>query len=157
MGAYTLGWTSIRTGSLEYAPRYDRRHSLKLLGTIHPFRSLDVSLRWDLGSGLPYTPLIASYNRLTFSDVYRNPSLYEFGQRYLALGQDKNSARLPAYHRMDLAVVYRVDLSPLHIGIGASITNVYDRKNIFYFDRQTGDRINSLSFFPSAMLTIEYQ
>lgn len=157
LGAYTLGWTSLRTGSLEYPPRYDRRHNLKLLGVLHPVRSLDVSVRWDVGSGLPYTPSIASYNRLAFTDVYRNPSLYETGNQYLALAEEKNSYRLPAYHRMDLAVVYRIDLDPIHIGIGASITNVYDRKNIFYFDRQTGQRINSLSFFPSAMLTLEYQ
>ena len=157
LGAYTLGWTSITSGSLSYPPRYDRRHSLKLLGVVHPFRSLDVSVRWDVGSGLPYTPSIASYNRLAFTDVYRNPTLYETGNRYLALAQDKNSYRLPAYHRMDLAVVYRIDFDPIHIGVGASITNIYDRKNIFYFDRQTGQRINSLSFFPSAMLTVEYQ
>ncbi len=157
LGAYTLGWTSLHTGGITYPPRYDRRHSLKLLGVVHPLRSLDLSLRWDVGSGLPYTPSIASYNRISFTDVYRNPSLFERGAPYLALARDKNSYRLPVYHRLDVAVVYRIDLSPIRIGIGGSITNVYDRENIFYVDRQTGERVNSLSFFPSAMLTIEYQ
>jgi hypothetical protein len=157
LSTYALSWTKLRTGSFEYAPRYDRRHSLKLLGVVRPIRNLDVSIRWDYGSGLPYTPSVASYNRLPFTDVYRNPTLYETGSKYLALSEDKNSYRLPMYHRMDVALTYRIHLGRFSFGLGASITNVYDRKNIFYFDRQTGNRVNSLSFFPSGMVTIEYQ
>jgi hypothetical protein len=156
LGTYTLSWTSLTTGTFTYTPRYDRRHSLKALGVVHLTPSFDVSLRWDFGSGLPYTPSVASYMRLGFTDTYRNPTMYEQGHRYLALGE-KNSYRLPTYHRLDLAVTYRLDLSPFRLGVGASITNVYDRKNIFYFDRNSGQRVNSLAFFPSAMLTLEYQ
>jgi hypothetical protein len=58
---------------------------------------------------------------------------------------------------MDLALTYRIEIGSFRVGMGTSITNVYDRKNIFYYDRRNGRRVNSLSFFPSAMLTIEYQ
>ena len=37
---------------------------------------------------------------------------------------------------------------------GGDVLNVYDNKNIFYFDRKTGERVNMLSFFPSGTITI---
>lgn len=156
LASYGLGFTELVQPGLTYPPRYDRRHSLKLLGVYHVLYGLDLSARWDYGSGLPFTPSAATYNRPTFSDYIRDPFSVEAGRPYLALGE-KNSYRLPQYHRLDLSATYRVEIGPLRVGLGASITNVYDRKNIFYFDRRTARRVNSLSFFPSAMLTLEYQ
>jgi len=37
-----------------------------------------------------------------------------------------------------------------------SVMNVYDRKNPFYFDRKTGQRVNMIPIFPSATLQIGY-
>lgn len=156
LGSYGLGWTSLTQPGVTYPPRYDRRHSLKLLTVVHVLAGLDASIRWDYGSGLPFTPSVASYRRPTFVDYIRDPSRIDLGRPYLALGE-KNSHRLPDYHRMDIAVTYSVAVGPFTIGVGGSITNVYDRKNVFYYDRRTGQRVNSLSFFPSAMLTVEYQ
>lgn len=156
LASYGLGWTSLSQPGMTYAPRYDRRHSLKWLTVLHLLAGLDASIRWDYGSGLPFTPSVASYRRPKFDDFLRDPSAIDLGPAYLALG-DKNSKRLPDYHRMDLSLSYSVLVGPFKLGLGASITNVYDRKNVFYYDRRTGRRVNSLSFFPSAMLTVEYQ
>jgi len=68
----------------------------------------------------------------------------------------KNAARLPAYHRMDVSVLYTLRMLGLDVNVGADLLNVYNNKNIFYFDRQTGQRVNMLSFYPSATLTIQY-
>jgi outer membrane cobalamin receptor len=155
MGAYGLSSTSLSQPGISYPPRYDRRHSVKLLAVLHAAASLDLSARWDYGSGLPFTPSVASYNRPTFGDLLRDPSSPELGERYLALGP-KNSFRLPDYHRLDLAATFRQRLGPFVVGFGVSVTNAYDRKNIFYFDRRNGRRVNSLSFFPSASLTLEF-
>lgn len=153
--AYGLSTTEVSQPGLTYQPRYDRRHSLKLLGVYRVLAGLDVSVRWDYGSGLPFTPSVASYNRPTFADYLRDPRTVELGKPYLALGP-KNSFRLPDFHRMDIATTYRMGLGPIHIALGVSVTNVYDRKNVFYYDRRNGRRVNSLSFFPSVMLTVEY-
>jgi hypothetical protein len=37
-----------------------------------------------------------------------------------------------------------------------SIINVYNHENIIYYDRESGQKITMLSFFPSATLTVEY-
>lgn len=154
--AYTLGWTTIRNGSVEYPPRYDRRHTLNLLAVFHPLNVVDVTLRWEFGSGFPFTQTIGYYDRLQLNDIFNDGGYAgETGVPYSILG-DKNAARLPSYHRLDLSAAYRFLLGPIRGTVGLHIINLYDRKNIFYFDRKTGQRINMLSLFPSATLNLEY-
>lgn len=153
--AYTIGWTTVKTGGFEYAPRYDRRHTLNLLAVIHVVPPLDVTLRWELGSGFPFTETIGYYDRLQLGGVFDGDYSGETGVPYSILGE-KNAARLPFYHRLDLSVAYRFLIGPLKGTIGLHVINLYDRKNLFYFDRKTGQRINMLSLFPSATLNLEY-
>lgn len=153
--AYTLGWTSITQNNFTYPPRYDRRHSLKLLSSIHILHNMDITLRWDVGSGLPFTESIGYYDRLTLNNFYDNPFQDDTGTPYTRLGQ-KNSTRLPFYHRLDAGIDYRFNVGAIRGILGINIINVYDRKNVLYFDRKTGQLINMLSFFPSATLSIEY-
>jgi hypothetical protein len=153
--AYGFGRTTITAGSFTYAPRYDRRHSLNLLTVFHPLEGLDISFRWELGSGFPFTQSAGYYDRLNLGDVFSNNLVRETGSPYAILG-DKNGARLPAYHRLDASATYRFHVGDVHGSVGAHIINVYDKKNVFYFDRKTGQRVNNLSFFPSVTLSLEY-
>ena len=153
--AYTLGWTSITTSGFTYYPRYDRRHTLNLLTVFHPAEGFDVTLRWEVGSGFPFTQTVGYYDRLSFQDLFRGYSLGETGKPYAVLG-DKDAARLPTYHRLDASATYQFTLRPIKGTAGVHVVNVYDRRNIFYFDRKTGQQINMLPFFPTATLSIEY-
>jgi hypothetical protein len=40
--------------------------------------------------------------------------------------------------------------------ITASVTNAYDRANIFYFDRVRFDRVNQLPILPSLSMTMQF-
>ena len=154
--AYTLSWVKTNLNGFIYPPRHDRRHSLNLLASIHPLEGLDLSFRWEFGSGFPFTQGLGFYDRLTLGELYPNPFVTETGQPYMALGA-KNAARLPAYHRLDASIAYRVNLfSSIRSSFGINIINLYDRKNLFYFDRKTGQRINMLEFYPTASLTLEF-
>ena len=153
--AYTLGYTTISSQGITYPPRYDRRHTLNLLTVFHPLISLDVTFRWELGSGFPFTQTVGYYDRFLLGNVFTGGYVGETGQPYSILG-DKNGARLPSYHRLDMSVVYRFTLSVFKGSFGVHIINLYDHKNLFYFDRTTGKRIDMLSFFPSATLNLEY-
>lgn len=153
--AYTLGWTTITSSGFTYYPRYDRRHTLNLLAVFHAAEAFDVTLRWELGSGFPFTQTIGYYDRLSLQDLFRGSSLGETGNPYAVLGS-KNDARLPAYHRLDASATYRFKFKPITGTIGVHIVNVYNHKNVFYFDRKTGQEIDMLPFFPSATLNIEY-
>jgi outer membrane cobalamin receptor len=153
--AYTLGWTTVTANDLTYYPRYDRRHNLNLLAVFHPLEGLEVTFRWEIGSGFPFTQTIGFYDRLSLADIFRGPYAGETGKPYSILGE-KNAARLPTYHRLDASATYHFALPPFEGTFGLHVVNVYDRRNVFYFDRKTGQQIDMLPFFPTATLSIEY-
>ena len=153
--AYTLGWTTISSDGLTYPPRYDRRHNVNLLAVLHLLTDLDVTMRWEVGSGFPFTQTVGYYDRLGYGDIFRGWPFGETGKPYSILGP-KNDSRLPSYHRLDASVTYTFTLNPIKGNVGVHIINVYDHRNIFYFDRQTGRQITMLPFFPSATLNLEY-
>ncbi len=152
---YTYAWVKLHEQTYSYFPRYDRRHTLKMLASVRPWTNLSVTVRWEYGSGFPYTPTVGFYDRLTLTHLTDLGFAGEVGTRYVMLG-DRNSARLPAYHRMDASVNYKIVMGPIQTTVGAHIINLYDRSNIFYFDRVTGQQVNMLSFYPSATLQLEY-
>jgi hypothetical protein len=153
--AYTLGWTTITARDFTYYPRYDRRHTLNLLSVFHAADAVDVTFRWEFGSGFPFTQTIGYYDRLGLQDLFGGSSLGETGKPYAILG-DKNAARLPTYHRLDASGTYRFALRKINGTIGLHIVNVYNHKNVFYFDRKTGQEIDMLPFFPTATLNVEF-
>jgi hypothetical protein len=153
--AYTVGWTSVAANGFTYYPRYDRRHNLNLMTVIHPVQGVDLTLRWEVGSGFPFTETLGYYDRLGLKDIFRGAYVGETGKPYAILGE-KNSARLPAYHRLDASVTYRFAMRPISGSLGVHVVNVYNHKNIFYFDRKTGQQTDMLPFFPTATMTLEF-
>ncbi len=154
-GAYTLGWTHIDANGFKYPPRYDRRHTLNLLGDFHLMPQVDLTVRWELGSGFPFTQTVGYYDRLKMENIFSGNFGGETGTPYSVLG-DKNAARLPAYHRLDMSISYKFVTGSFRGTAGIHVLNMYDRKNLFYFDRRTGQRTNMLRFFPSATLSLEF-
>lgn len=155
--AHTVAWVRINSNGFIYAPRYDRRHTANILFALHPAKNLDVSVRWEFGSGLPFTQTVGFYDKLTFGKGYPDPYVYETGFPFTVYGS-KNAARLPTYHRLDLSVSYRFELAQgFQPSLGLNLINVYDRKNIFYYERQTGRRVNMLGFLPTASLSLEFR
>jgi len=41
------------------------------------------------------------------------------------------------------------------MNLNFDIINLYDQKNIFYFNRNSGDRVNMLPFLPSITVGVE--
>ncbi len=154
-GAYSLSWARIDNQGFVYYPRYDRRHHVNLMIVAHPFKGLNATLRWEYGSGFPFSQTVGYFDRLTLDNALPGRFELETGSPYLMLGP-KNAARLPAYHRLDASISYDFALLGMDISIGVDLLNMYDNSNIFYFDRKTGQRVDMLRFFPSATLTLAY-
>jgi len=153
--AYTLSHTALTLGGFTYNPRYDRRHNLNLLSKFVLTDDISLTLRWEFGSGFPFTQAVGSYDRLKLGDRFPVDYESETGEPYLVLGQ-KNAARLPTYHRLDASFLYHFRVLGTEGAFSVSVMNVYDRKNPFYFDRKTGQRVNMIPIFPSATLQIGY-
>jgi hypothetical protein len=154
-GAYTLSHTTVTVGGFTYAPRYDRRHSISALAVLHPIERLDLALRWEYGSGFPYSQTIGFYDRMSLDDISDQPFLTQTGEAYPLLGT-KNDARLPPYHRLDASVTYSMMFWSVKGIVGLHVMNVYDRHNILAFDRVTRTRIDMVPFYPSIMVKLEF-
>jgi hypothetical protein len=137
----------INDGGYAYYPRYDRRHHINLMATGHPVKGLAVTAKWEYGSGFPFSQTVGYIDRMTFGSMFPTEFETETGSPYIMLGP-KNAARLPAYHRLDLSAVYSVRLMGLNVNLGVDLLNVYNNKNIFYFDRRTGQRVDMIAFYP---------
>ncbi|HTY60340.1 MAG TPA: hypothetical protein VMF59_16070, partial [Bacteroidota bacterium] len=153
--SYGLADVDVHSNGITYAPRYDRRHTVKAIGTIHIFGGLDGTLRWEYGSGYPFTQSVGTFSQLTLGGIGTDPRPEGSGSLTSALGT-KNAARLPAYHRMDAGVAYRVTAGMFRGTVGVSVINIYDAKNILYFNRKTGKTAYMTPFLPTASLTLEF-
>jgi TonB dependent receptor len=78
----------------------------------------EAGLRWNLRSGLPYTPVIANKPNPDFPDYF------------LPVYGDLNSARARAFHRLDIRVERAMNFGKdVHGSFYIDIINVYGRQN----------------------------
>lgn len=154
LASYTLGWAYKTVEDWTYYPKYDSRHNVKISADYRFGNGWSVSALWIYGSGLPFTPSNGYYNKYFFNDLSNYDSHYSGYSQYLLLGEI-NSKRLPDYHRLDLALNKSFRLSGVNFQASLNAVNVYDRKNIFYFERETGERVNMMPFILSVTLRAE--
>ena len=70
---------------------------------------------------------------------------------------DLNGGQLPTYHRLDIDVKRKFYFTEnILLEADFSITNVYNRNNIFYIDLLTGEEIYQLPLMPSFGLTLSF-
>ncbi len=152
--AYTLSWAYKIINGEKFFPKYDSRHNLDLTISYLLGDGWKVGATWTYNSGYPFTPLRGYFDRYEIINFFDdNPAADQYSI-FTILG-DKNTKRLPDYHRMDLSITKTFELGFIEGEINGSIINVYDRANIFYFKRETGERVNMLPFLPTASLKIK--
>jgi len=123
---YTLARTSRTFPDLNFGKqfdaKYDRRHDVSFIASYDFTDRLNVSVVWVYSTG----------NALSLPDsryIFEGNLISEYGQR--------NSFRMPAYHRGDISVTYKGKPRKHCQGSwNLSIYNVYSRQNAFfiYFD-----------------------
>lgn len=148
---YSLAYTDRWDGVQVYNPVFDRRHNVNLVGhyTFGKNLNWEASARWNLGSGFPFTQTQGYYESLDFTNGVGTDYTTNNGSLGIQYA-DLNQGRLPYYHRLDINIkhtIYLNDRSNIEINVGA--TNMYNRANIFYFDRIKYDRVNQLPLMPS--------
>jgi hypothetical protein len=135
-----------------YDPVFDRTHNVNLVASQGwgKDKSWEASARWNLGSGLPFTQTQGYFQPPNVADGIGSDYILanspELGLQFAGL----NEGRLPAYHRLDLSI--RRDFQPApnqEVSVSLGVTNAYSRRNVFYINRITGERVDQLPFLPS--------
>ncbi|MGB0176851.1 MAG: hypothetical protein ACPF9D_06780, partial [Owenweeksia sp.] len=147
---YTLAWSTRQFSDLNNGERfpykYDRRHDISVVVN-HKFNEkFDLGVTWVFGTGNTYTAPIASYYLQNPFDPDGIPQEYQ-------VYSDRNSLRMPPYHRLDLGFNFhkktRWGMSHWNI----SVYNAYNRKNPFFLyineNYMTGEKnVRQVSLFP---------
>lgn len=152
--AYALMYSFKTVNGITYAPRYDSRHNVNLSLEYNIGYGFSASAVWTYSSGLPFTQIAGYYDKLNVDDLTGREFLLENYNPFIILGE-KNLGRLPDYHRLDLSLTKKLNIGKLKVTVDLSAINVYNRKNLFYFRRDTGERVDMLPFLPSASIKVE--
>ncbi len=149
---YSLAWVTRYDGEQVYPTHYDRRHNMNLLAswTFGEGNRWEANARWNLGSGFPFTRTQGFYEEINFLDGVSTDYLNTNGQMGIIYEDKINAGRLPWYHRLDISLKRIIKFGPHNtMEVLASVANVYNRNNIFYFDRVRYERVNQLPIIPS--------
>lgn len=152
--AYALMYSFKTVNGITYAPRYDSRHNVNVTLEYDLGYGFKTSAVWTFSSGLPFTQIAGYYDKLNVDDLTGREFLLDNYNPFIILGE-KNLGRLPDYHRLDLSITKKLILGKFKITADISAINVYNRKNLFYFRRDTGERVDMLPFLPSASIKVE--
>lgn len=155
---YSLGYSNRYDGIIEYVPHFDRRHNVNFL-LAYNFGKRDlweVNTRWNFGSGFPFTPTAGNFESITFEDGIGTDYTTANGEMGFIYGA-LNSKRLPSYHRLDMGIKRTFRFSEYsELEVNLSITNIYNRNNIFYIDRVTNKRVDQLPVMPSLGINFSF-
>ncbi|MBE0638087.1 MAG: carboxypeptidase-like regulatory domain-containing protein [Bacteroidales bacterium] len=156
--AYSYAFVNRYDGIQWYYPHFDRRHNLNLLSSysMGPLKEWEFSVRWNFGTGFPFTQSQGYYEKILFPDGINSDYLSENGILGIEYGP-LNQGRLPTYHRFDVNLKRTFHFSETTtFQADLSVTNVYDRPNVFYVNRVTGDVVRQLPIMPSLGLTLAF-
>ncbi len=157
--AYSIGKITRNDGIEEYAPFFDRRHNLNLV-TNYSFGkelSWEFSMRYNFGTGFPFTPTQAFFSEQSFLSAGGQIDVaYDYTSENGELGVlygDFNSNRLPNYHRVDVSITKNYKMkNQQEMEISAGATNVLNYQNIFYYDRIENRRVDQLPIMPTVSI-----
>jgi hypothetical protein len=135
-----------------YNPPHDRRHQVNGLMSVS-FGKFTTSLRWELGTGMPFTRPIG-FDEIFFYNEKLPDLQREFGTTRVIL-EKPYRGRMPAYHRLDFSLEREFVFSKASMALQIGAINMYDRTNLFYYDVYTHRRINQLPFAPYFSLKLE--
>lgn len=138
-----------------FAPIFDRRLDVELVLQAQLPWELESGLRWNFGSGLPYTRAVGQHFGWEYdiSDAEWEPSDFGFGgdaPLFAVLGR-RNAERYPAYHRLDVTLRRTFERRWGSFTPYLQVLNVYNQRNVlFYFYNYNGPEPtrSGFSMFP---------
>jgi len=147
--AYAYGVARVRDGraGVSFAADFDQRHSVNVFGSYRLRPTLNLSVKWIYGSGMPVEGFFSG----------RNPDFF--------LSDRRNQVRLPSYQRADVRINKAFVRDRWQMTLYGEVINVTGHDNIRFdvltgYDARTGRaRLNFQKMFPvlpSAGIVFEF-
>ncbi len=137
--------------NLDFRPPHDRRHQLNAVITTR-IANIDISARWNFGSGRPFTQVYGFDGFLLLDgalDLFTAPDDQRviYGRPFDGL--------LPTYHRLDLSFEREFSFNQFILTAQVGVINAYNRRNLFALDLFTAQRNYQLPVVPIAGLKVD--
>jgi ferric enterobactin receptor len=136
-------------GASDFYANQDVRNEFKAVG-IYKWKRWDFSATWIYASGRPYTAPTGGYQVTLLDGSTRD---------YINVS-NKNSLRLPDYHRLDMAATFNwKSAGGAPRSVGVSLFNMYGRKNTWYKEYEIQENqviqtdVKFLGFTPNVSLS----
>ena len=143
---------------MQYPPHFDRRHNINVIltYTAGSKRQWEFSGRWNFGTGFPFTQVQGFYEYYSFQDGINFDYTTTNGELGVLYGE-LNEGRLPTYHRFDIDVKRKFYFTEnINLEADLSVTNVYNRNNVFYVNLVTSEIARQLPILPTFGLTFSF-
>ncbi len=133
---YTLSYSIKEMNGVKYFTNWDRRHVLNFIGNKKLnsglLRNWEFNWKFTYQSGQAHTPILGYY----LEDIPDSPETF-----WRSIPGGRNSARYPAYHRLDLGLTKEFKINKKIKGkFFVQVINAYNRKNIFRYFYTTSNQ-----------------
>ena len=151
-GSYAYGLSKRRDSPGEPYRLYsfDQTHVATLAATFSPTPTWEIGAKWQFRTGNPYTPVLGA-------DLKIDPRNGKF--IYVPTYAETNSARFPAYHRLDAKISKAFRFDNWQMRVFLELLNVYNRKNLLQFnysdDYSEKEDIYQFPIIPYLGITVE--
>ncbi len=148
--SYALAFANRYENNITLPFRFDQRHTINIVFNYRINRWFDLGVRWQYGSGFPYTEPIGIRPRVEFQDLdedgipetplisTRTNTENENGEESVIydvdLGGKRRNARIPDYHRLDVRLNAAADYWDLEWIFYLDVINIYNHFNIVNYE-----------------------
>jgi hypothetical protein len=156
---YSYGKSDRWDGFQEYNPVYDRRNNINIVASrkLGKTKTWEINARWNFGSGFPFTQTAGFYEGQPLNGGINTNITTSNSDVLSYLLAGLNEGRLPSYSRLDIGVKKTFEFSPsMRLVLDFSLTNAYDRQNVFYVDRFTSEIFYQLPILPAVGLNFYF-
>lgn len=154
-GYLSYGFSDVEyeTDFVTYSPPHDRTHTLNILAHIEK-SVLSFTVVTQIGSGLPFTSS-GGFDQFILLTPGVDVAL-EPGQNRI-LYNEAYAERQPTYARTDVWFEKKIERGRQVTTLRAGVINVFNRKNLFYYDLFEFRRVDQLAVTPSVGVKIEFR
>jgi len=138
--SYSYMWTRRSIDGESYSPHYDRRHNLNVVANFPTlFLGVDVTAKFTLGTGLPYSGIVGYYRRRFYRPDREHPNWY----RTAYVEGPRDAFRYPVYHRLDAGLSRTWEFRWGEITGFLDVINLYYARNVllYYWDMEEDKEI----------------